>query len=388
MPFALYILALAVFVMGTSEFMLAGLLPAIAVELDVSVGTAGLLSSAYAVGMVIGAPTMAAFARRWPPRLTLIACLLVFGGSHVVGALTSVFPLLVVTRVLSAFANAGFLAVALNTATALVPDNLKGRALSILLSGTTLATIAGVPAGSLLGTALGWRSTFWSIAVLCVVAAIGIIRGVADGIGRSAEGAAPSRLLGELGQLVTPRLAVAMTLGALANGGTFAAFTFLAPVVTGSAGLAEVWVSVVLMVFGVGSFLGVTAAGRLSDRWPGRVLIVGGPLLLAGWIVLALSASHPGALIVLVFFQGVISFALGSTVITRVMYAASAAPTMGGSYATASLNVGAAAGPVLGAIGLSAGLGLLAPVWVASVLTAIALVVMLLFRRVIVLRDT
>lgn len=388
MPLSLYILALAVFVMGTSEFMLAGLLPAIAVELDVSVGTAGLLSSAYAVGMVIGAPTMAAFARRWPPRLTLIACLLVFGGSHVVGALTSVFPLLVVTRVLSAFANAGFLAVALNTATALVPDDLKGRALSILLSGTTLATIAGVPAGSLLGTALGWRSTFWSIAVLCVVAAIGIIRGVADGIGRSAEGAAPSRLLGELGQLVTPRLAVAMTLGALVNGGTFAAFTFLAPVVTGSAGLAEVWVSVVLMVFGVGSFLGVTAAGRLSDRWPGRVLIVGGPLLLAGWIVLALSASHPGALIVLVFFQGVISFALGSTVITRVMYAASAAPTMGGSYATASLNVGAAAGPVLGAIGLSAGLGLLAPVWVASVLTAIALVVMLLFRRVIVLRDT
>lgn len=387
MPFTLYILALAVFVMGTSEFMLAGLLPSIAVELDVGVGTAGLLTSAYALGMVIGAPTMAAFARRWPPRLTLIACLLVFAGSHVVGAMTSVFSLLVITRVLSAIANAGFLAVALNAATALVPANLKGRALSILLSGTTLATIAGVPAGSLLGTALGWRATFWAIAGLCCVATVGVVRGSAGGVGRSARIAAPSRLRGELGQLATPRLAVTMMLGALINGGTFAAFTFLAPVVTDSAGLAEAWVSFVLMVFGLGSFLGVTAAGRLSDRWPGRVLVIGGPLLLAGWIVLAISASHPVALIVLVFLQGAISFGVGSTLITRVMYAASGAPTMGGSYATASLNVGAAGGPVLGAIGLSAGLGLLAPVWAASTLTAIALVIMLLFRRVIVPRG-
>ena len=130
MPFALYMLALAVFVMGTSEFMLAGLLPAIATELDVSVGTAGLLTSAFAVGMVVGAPVMAAFARRWPPRLTLIVCLLVFAGSHVIGAMTPVFSLLLITRVLSALANAGFLAVALSTATTLVPANQKGRALS------------------------------------------------------------------------------------------------------------------------------------------------------------------------------------------------------------------------------------------------------------------
>ena len=161
-------LALAVFVMGTSEFMLAGLLPAIATELDVSVGTAGLLTSAFAVGMVVGAPVMAAFARRWPPRLTLIVCLLVFAGSHVIGAMTPVFSLLLITRVLSALANAGFLAVALSTATTLVPANQKGRALSILLSGTTIATVVGVPAGALLGTALGWRTTFWAIAILCI----------------------------------------------------------------------------------------------------------------------------------------------------------------------------------------------------------------------------
>jgi DHA1 family chloramphenicol resistance protein-like MFS transporter len=381
MPFTLYMLALAVFVMGTSEFMLAGLLPAIATELDVSVGTAGLLTSAFAVGMVIGAPLMAAFSRRWPPRLTLMICLLVFAGSHVIGALTPMFSILLITRVVSAFANAGFLAVALSMATTLVPANQKGRALSILLSGTTIATVAGVPAGALLGTTLGWRTTFWAIAILCIPAAIGVVRGITNISGNHTIDALSPKLRTELRQLTTSHLILAMAVGALINGGTFAAFTFLAPVVTETAGLAEGWVSVALVMFGIGSFLGVTIAGRLSDQRPGIVLTVGGPLLLTGWIVLAWAASNPVALLVLVLVQGFLSFGVGSTLITRVLYAASGAPTMGGSYATAALNIGAAAGPVFGAFALATGQGLLAPVWVASALTAIALVIMLLTRR-------
>jgi DHA1 family chloramphenicol resistance protein-like MFS transporter len=381
MPFPLYMLALAIFVMGTSEFMLAGLLPAIATELDVSIGTAGLLTSAFAIGMVVGAPMMAAFARRWPPRLTLIACLLLFAGSHAIGAVTPVFSLLLVTRVLGALANAGFLAVALSTATTLVPPNQKGRALSILLSGTTIATIAGVPAGALLGTALGWRTTFWAIVVLCVPAFFGIIHGITNQASQTATSASSPKLSAELSELARPRVILAMALAALINGGTFAAFTFLAPVVTETAGLAEGWVSVALMAFGAGSFLGVTTAGRLSDQRPRLVLAVGGPLLLTGWIVLALLASNPVALIVLVLVQGFLSFGVGSTLITRVLYAASGAPTMNGSYATAALNIGAAAGPVLGAFALATGLGLLAPVWVAATLTTTALAIMILARR-------
>ncbi|WP_404286016.1 Cmx/CmrA family chloramphenicol efflux MFS transporter [Glutamicibacter arilaitensis] len=381
MPFALYILALAVFVMGTSEFMLAGLLPAIATELDVPLGTAGLLTSAFAIGMVLGAPIMAAFARRWPPRLTLLICLLLFAGSHVIGAMTPQFSILLITRVLSALANAGFLAVALSAATTLVPANQKGRALSILLSGTTLATIAGVPAGALLGSALGWRATFWAIVLLCVPALLGVLRGFTPVTGRLVPGSSAPRLRVELGELAKPRLILAMALGALVNGGTFTAFTFLAPVVTESAGLADGWISVALVTFGIGSFLGVTVAGRLSDQHSGLVLGVGGPLLLAGWIALSLVASHPLALMILVFIQGVLSFGVGSTLITRVLYAASRAPTIGGSYATAALNVGAAAGPAIGGYGLATSVGLLAPIWVASVLAAIALLIMLLAGR-------
>ncbi|MDQ0727269.1 Cmx/CmrA family chloramphenicol efflux MFS transporter [Microbacterium sp. W4I20] len=380
MPFSLYLLALAVFVMGTSEFMLAGLLPAIASDLDVSVGTAGLLTSAFAVGMVVGAPLMAAFARRWPPRLTLIVCLIVFAGCHIVGALTPTFSVLLVTRVLSALANAGFLAVALTTATALVPADRKGRALAVLLSGATIATVAGVPAGALFGTALGWRSTFWAIAALCVPAVIGVLRGIPRA--PSQAGLAGLSLRRELRELGSSRLLLAMTLGALVNGGTFAAFTFLAPVVTDIAGLDAGWVSVALVLFGVGSFLGVTLAGRLSDRHPGLVLGIGGPLLLAGWVLTALVAAEPAALLALIFVQGVLSFGVGSTLIARVLYAASGAPTMGGSYATAALNIGAAVGPVLGGIWLGA--GLVAPVWVAAGMTGVALVVAAVFRRAVV----
>lgn len=381
MPFSLYLLALAVFVMGTSEFMLAGLLPAIASDLDVSVGTAGLLTSAFAIGMVVGAPLMAAFARRWPPRITLIACLLLFAGCHIVGALTPAFSVLLATRVLSALANAGFLAVALTTATALAPADRKGRALSVLLSGTTIATVAGVPAGALFGEALGWRSTFWAIAVLCLPAVVGVVRGIPRASVHAGPDAATPTLRHELRELTSPRLLLAMLLGALVNGGTFAAFTFLAPIVTETAGLDAGWVSVALVLFGVGSFLGVTIAGRLSDHHPGLVLGIGGPLLLAGWFAVALVASHPVPLLALVFVQGMLSFGVGSTLIARVLYAASGAPTMGGAYATAALNVGAAVGPVLGGLALTTDAGLLGPVWIAVAMTAAALSVASLTRR-------
>lgn len=387
MPFSLYALALAIFVMGTSEFLLAGLLPAIAADLDVSVGSAGLLISAFALGMVVGAPLMAAFARRWPPRSTLLVCVLVFAACHVIGAVTSVFGVLLLTRIVGAVANAGFLAVALTTATALVTPDRTGRAVAILLSGTTIATVAGVPGGALLGTAFGWRAPFWIIAALCVPAALGVLRGVAP---RPAEDRAARdrpRLRSELALLATRPLLLALALAALVNGGTFAAFTFLAPVVTEVAGLPELWVPVTLVLFGVGSFLGVTLAGRLADRHPGVVLGVGGPLLLVGWMATALLAVHPAVLLGLVLVQGVLSFGVGSTLIARVLLAAAGAPTMGGSYATAALNVGAVVGPALGAAALATAEETLAPLGVATALTAIALGLGLLFRRTLVARP-
>ena len=382
MPFALYLLALVVFAMGTSEFMLAGLVPDISTYFGVPVGTAGLLTSAFAAGMVIGAPAMAALTRRLPVKSTLLGCVTVFAAAHVVGALTPDFTVLFITRVIAAIVNAGFLAVALGAATKLVAPNAKGRAVSILLAGTTVATVAGVPAGAVLGTALGWQSTFWAIALLCVPAAIGIAAGFTTQAGDTSEKDSSSLRM-ELAQLASPRLVLTMMLAALVNAGTFATLTFLAPIVTGTADLSQWWVSVALVLFGVGSFIGVTVAGRLADARPRIVIMGGGSVLVLGWVALALFATNPVALLGLVFAQGVLGFAVGSTLITRVLYAAAGAPTMAGSYATAALNVGAAVGPILAAAALGVIPGALGPVWVAVTTTAAALLLTIPLLRLI-----
>ncbi|MFD5053577.1 Cmx/CmrA family chloramphenicol efflux MFS transporter [Streptomyces tendae] len=382
MPLPLYLLAVAVCAMGTSEFMLAGLVPDIASDLGVGVGTAGTLTSAFAIGMVVGAPLVAALARSWPRRAGLLAFVLAFAAAHAVGALTTSFPVLVATRVVAALANAGFLALALTAAAALVPADRKGRALAVLLSGTTVATVAGVPGGALLGTLLGWRATFWAVALLCLPAALGVLAGIPAGRVRDAAAEGPS-LSVELAQLRNGRLLLVMLLGALVNASTFAGFTFLAPVVTDTAGLGELWVSVALVLFGAGSFVGVTVAGRLSDRRPAAVLAVGGPLLLIGWPALAVLADRPVALLTVVFVQGALSFALGSTLIARVLYEAAGAPTMAGSYATAALNVGAVVGPLVAAGTLGTASGDLGPLWASGFLVAVALLVAFSSRRAV-----
>lgn len=372
MPLSLYLLAVGVFAMATSEFMLAGLLPDVAGDLDVPVGTAGLLTSAYALGMVVGAPLMAAVVRRWPPRTVLLLFVSAFAATHVVGALTSDFAVMALSRVVAAFANAGFLAVALAVAVTLVPPDRRGRALAVLLAGTTLATIAGVPGGSALGSLLGWRATFWAVALLCLPALLGVLVGV-PARDRAAQPVPPGSLRAEVALLARQRLVVVMVLAALVNAAMFGTFTFLAPIVTDVAGLPEPWVPVVLVLFGVGSFAGVSIAGRLSDSRSDLLVAVAGPLLLAGWVSLALLAGHPAVLLALVVVLGALSFTLGGTLIARVLYEASQAPTMAGSYATAALNVGAVVGPVVGAAALGA--GKVGPAWSSAVLVALALVV-------------
>ncbi|MCL7378153.1 Cmx/CmrA family chloramphenicol efflux MFS transporter [Streptomyces sp. 35G-GA-8] len=368
MPFALYLLGLAVFAMGTSEFMLSGLGPDIAHDLGVSIPAAGSLTSAFAVGMVIGAPLMAMLSLRWSRRHALLVFLLTFLAVHVVGAITTSYGVLLVTRVIGALANAGFLAVALVTATGMVEPNAKGRATSALLGGVTIACVAGVPGGALLGQLWGWRAAFWAVAIVSVPAVVAILRAVPSG-----GGAARTSVRRELRALREPRLLVTLLLGALVNGATFCTFTYLAPLLTEVAGLESAWVPALLALFGLGSFAGVTISGRLADVRPVPLLVAGGVALLVGWAVFALTAGNPVAAGAFVFVQGTLSFAVGSTLISRVLYAATAAPTLAGGLATAAFNVGGAIGPWAGGVAIGAGLGFRAPLWVSALLVALAL---------------
>ncbi|MFJ1871008.1 Cmx/CmrA family chloramphenicol efflux MFS transporter [Streptomyces chartreusis] len=369
MPFALFLLGVAVFAQGTSEFMLSGLVPDIASDLGVSVPSAGALTSAFAVGMVAGAPLMAGLARRWSRRGALLGFLAVFLAVHVVGAVTDSFTVLVATRVVGALANAGFLAVALVTAVGLVGREAGGRATSTLLGGVTLACVVGVPAGALLGQLWGWRAAFWAVVLLSLPAVVAVARSVPAG----AAGSGRPSLRGELRSLRDSRLRVTLLLGALVNGATFCTFTYLAPLITHVTGLGGRWVPVVLALFGAGSFVGVAVGGRLADRRPGAVLMGGGGALCLGWAVFALGAGAPSVALGLVLVQGALSFGVGATLISQALRTASDAPTLSGGFATAAFNVGAALGPWLGGTAIGAGLGYRSPAWVSAALVAVAL---------------
>ncbi|MFI5696274.1 Cmx/CmrA family chloramphenicol efflux MFS transporter [Kribbella sp. NPDC051586] len=365
MPFVLYLLGLAVFAQATSEFMLSGLGPDIAQDLGVSIPAAGWLTSAFALGMIVGAPAIALLGARWPRRRTLLVTLTVFLAVHVIGALTTSFTVLLITRVLAALANAGFLAIALATATGLVRPDAKGRATSVLLGGTTLACIVGVPAGALLGAHLGWRSAFWAVAIISLPTLIAIRRSV------PARGTGPTTI----GRFrIGPRLGVVLLLGALVNGATFCSFTYLAPVLTEVTGLGVGWVPPMLAVFGLGSFAGVTVAGRYADRGSRLLTLVAGGILLLGWCAFALTAAHVVPTVVLAFLQGALSFAVGSTLIAYALYAGAESPVLTGGLATAALNVGAAAGPVLGGLAIGAA-GYRGPLWVSATLVGTAVCV-------------
>ncbi|MGP3957367.1 MFS transporter [Nonomuraea sp. 3N208] len=393
MPFAVYLLGLAIFAQGTSEFMLSGLVPGIARDLHVSIPAAGLLTSAFAAGMVVGAPLMAVLGLRWPRRNALLVFLVTFLLVHVVGAVTTSYGVLLVTRVVAALANAGFLAVAMATAIGMVAPNAKGRATAVLLGGITMACVAGVPGGAVLGEVWGWRSAFWAVSIALIPVIIAVLKSVpTDGppactdaggdSGEPGEARHPSARhpserraseRAELRSLRRPRLLVMLVLGALVNGATFCTFTYLAPLLTEVTGLESAWMPAMLALFGLGSFAGVTISGRIADVRPVRLLVIGGPALSLGWAALALVAGVPAAAFVLIFVQGTLSFAVGSTLISQALYAATGAPTLSGASATAALNVGATAGPWLGGLAIGAGFGYRSPLWVSALLVIAAL---------------
>ncbi len=371
MPAVLYLFALAVFAQGTSEFVLAGLLPAVGADLDIPTSRAGLLTSAFAVGMVIGAPAMAVASRRLPPRVSLSGFLATFVAAHAIGAMTDSFGVLLISRVIAAGANAGFLAVTLATVSRIVPADRSVRALSVVLGGTTLALIAGVPAGAYVGELLGWRATLWTIAALCVPSLVSVAA-LTPGSAERTTVSGPGTIRRELRVLRRGPVLTDAVLAVLVNAATFCAFTYLAVIASGPAQIDASKIPLLLAIFGAGAFVGVTAAGRYADyRWR-QVIALTAPLLCVGWVLLALFVAVPAALWNLAFAQGGLSFALGSTLISRIVVLATEAPTFGGAVATVALNVGAAIGPIAGGLALDT-LGVRGPVVVSSGLVLVAI---------------
>ncbi|MBB4683640.1 Cmx/CmrA family chloramphenicol efflux MFS transporter [Amycolatopsis jiangsuensis] len=366
MPLAVFVLGLSIFALGTSEFMITGLLPGMAADLGVSIPDAGLLISAFAVGMVVGAPLLAVGTLRLPRRVTLLALLVVFGLAHVVGAVAGNYGLLFATRVVSALACAGFWAVAASTTVSLVPTARRGRALAVLVGGLTVANIAGVPAGTVLGQHAGWRSAFWAVAALTVVAAAGVLALVPR-----TTSTAPARVRAELRVFRNGRLWLALGVIALLQAMVFATFSYLAPLLVSVDGLSESGVPVVLALFGGGALVGIVAGGKLADAHPFATLY--GSLALAVAALVTLAATDNAVVAVIaVLVLGAAGFAANPALNIRAYTIAGGTPTLVGASTTSAFNVGNTVGPWLGGTTIAAGLGFASVAWVSVVLGALA----------------
>ncbi|UFR07250.1 MFS transporter [Streptomyces sp. Go40/10] len=369
MPLAVYILGLSVFALGTSEFMLSGLLPPIAQDMHVSIPRAGLLISAFAIGMVVGAPLLAVATLRLPRKTTLVALISLFGLGQVAGALASSYAVLFVSRVVSALACAGFWAVGAAVAIAMVPVGARARAMAVMIGGLSIANVLGVPAGAFLGEHLGWRSAFWAVAVASAVALVGVVT-------RIPHIPMPEnrpRLKGELVIYRDRQVLLSVLITALAAGGVFCAFSYLAPLLTDVSGLDAGYVSAVLALFGIGALIGTYIGGRVADAHLFGVLLSGVTASTVFLVALGLLASSPVATITLTFLLGVSAFYTAPALNARMFNVAGAAPTLAGATTTAAFNLGNTGGPWLGGTVIDAGLGYASPAWAGAAMTVLAL---------------
>ncbi|MDI3409132.1 Cmx/CmrA family chloramphenicol efflux MFS transporter [Streptomyces cavernicola] len=369
MPIAVHTLGLAVFALGTSEFMLSGLLPEIARDMDVSIPSAGLLISAFAIGMVVGAPVLAAATLRLPRRTTLISLITVFGLGQVAGALAPTYEVLFASRVVSALACAGFWAVGAGVAIAMVDKSARARAMAVMIGGLSIANVLGVPAGAFLGEHFGWRSAFWAVGAASAIALVG----VATLIPRIPVPAVKPQLRRELVIYRDPQVWVQIALITLAGGGVFCAFSYLAPLLTDVSGLDSGWVPTVLALFGIGALVGTTIGGRIADAHLFGVLFSGIVASTVFLVVLGLFASLAAVAVAVAFLVGFSAFYTAPALNARMFNVAGAAPTLAGATATAAFNLGNTSGPWLGGLVIDAGLGYTSPAWAGAGMTVLGL---------------
>ncbi|MFF6786541.1 Cmx/CmrA family chloramphenicol efflux MFS transporter [Streptomyces sp. NPDC012510] len=368
-PLSVYVLGLAVFALGTSEFMLSGLLPPIAQDMHVSIPRAGLLISAFAIGMVVGAPLLAVATLRLPRRTTLVTLITVFGLGQVAGALAPNYAVLFASRVVSALACAGFWAVGAAVAVAMVPVNARARALAIMIGGLSIANVLGVPAGAFLGEHFGWRSAFWAVAVASAVALVGVVTLVP---------AIPlpdqrPRLAREARIYRDRQVWLSIAVVALAAGGVFCTFSYLAPLLTDVAGLDDGWVPTVLALFGIGALIGTAIGGRFADAHLFGVLLSGISASTVLLVALALLAEYAVAVVLLSFLLGVSCFYTAPALNARLFNVAAAAPTLAGATTTAAFNLGNTGGPWVGGVVIDAGLGFASTAWAGGAIMAAAI---------------
>jgi DHA1 family inner membrane transport protein len=379
MPLSLYALTAGAFGIGVTEFVIMGLLIEVGADLGVSIPAAGMLISGYALGVVVGAPLMTVLTSRWPRKTALLVLMLVFTLGNLACALAPGYWPLMVARVLTAFAHGTFFGVGSVVATGLVPADRRASAIAIMFTGLTVANILGVPLGTWLGQAYGWRSTFWAVTAVGLLAMAVIALLVPRDTAKADQG---GDWRSDLAVLSRPQVLLGLLTTVLSWVGVFAAFTYIAPLLTEIAGFPDAAVSPILLVFGAGLVAGNLAGGRLADR---RLMpaLLGSLALLAAVLAGMTVAMHDRMAAVL--FVGLLGAAAFATVpplqIWVLEKASGAGQALASSLNIAAFNLGNAAGALIGGLVIDYGPGLGSITLVAALAPLSSLAVALLSFR-------
>lgn len=370
MPIALWALAAGAFGIGTTEFVIMGLLPELSADLHVGLSTAGLLVSGYALGVFVGAPIVTPLISRLQRKTVLIGLMLLFTIGNLACALAPGYATLMAARVLTSFSHGAFFGIGSVVATGMVAADKKASAIALMFTGLTLANVLGVPLGTWLGQHFGWRSTFWAVTAvgLAAMAAIALLVPPSRDDQRARFGQ-------ELRTLGRPQVLLGFLITVLGFGGVFATFTYIAPILTSLAGFPDTAVSPILLLFGLGLVVGNTLGGKFADR---RLM----PTLMGTLIILAIVQaafsfavhSQVGTAIA-VGLLGVAGFATVPPLQMRVLEKAAGAPNLASAFNIAAFNLGNAAGAWVGGLTIDHGPGLPALPWVASLMAIAGLAV-------------
>jgi MFS transporter, DHA1 family, inner membrane transport protein len=360
---ALFALALGGFAIGTTEFVAMGLLPQIASGVNISIPTAGHVVSAYALGVVVGAPVLAGLGARFPRRTLLIALMVAFTAGNVLSALAPSYSTLVGARFLAGLPHGAYFGVASLVAADMAGPERKARAVSRVLLGLSVANVLGVPVATWLGQTFGWRVAFAGAATLAAATAVSVGRLVPWA---PADHTATFRR--ELTALRRPQVLLAVATGAIGGGGMFAVYSYISPILTDRTGLALSAVPIALAVWGLGMVAGNLLGGRLMDWRPAPVMFGVFLLMAAMFALFTVTSAHAVTALPTIFLLGM-SLILPTGLQMRLMDVAGDAQTLGAALNHSAFNLANALGALLGGVVLAAGWGLTAPMWVGVVLS-------------------
>ena len=381
MPLALWALTLSAFAIGTTEFVIVGLIPTIAASLHVSVPSAGLLVSLYALGVAVGAPVLTALTGRVPRKQLLLGLMLLFTIGNLVAWMAPGYGALMAARVLTGLAHGVFFSIGSTIATSLVPKEKAASAIALMFTGLTVALVTGVPLGTFIGQHFGWQATFLAVSLLGVIAIVGSWILVPSNI----AGSKPSSLLTQMAVLKKPRLLLVYAMTTLGYGGSFIAFTYLAPILQEVSGFAASSVSLVMLVYGVSVAAGNIWGGKLADRkGPLPALQIVFALLALVLLVLAFTAPNKWLVLATVLAWGAVAFGnvpgLQVYVVQRAERDAPHAVDVASGLNIAAFNVGIAFGAWAGGL-IVAKFGLMATPPIGALIVVGALALTTLARR-------